>query len=319
MERTNPSVFKAKLYFGDSFSPTKETETTRSTTTVSNLASRLSKSMTGVTLTKGNTLSTSYDDDTNIMSAFKDARDDRIPQSSPVSKEKDNETKVLQSMVQSLAQKLKKRDLQVKKLQEKDDLATVTEAKLATAEERIIDLVAENHSLQRQIQRLEAEAAARQSVSVVSLQGNKQAAIDPSLKIKSGEKTSETKNRGTVEDEADPLAEESESESSRMFMLKQERDAAIKKAGSMAMQLADLRAENDDLRDELTSVLAGGHSPKGSQSSRSKVDDHHILSAPPLCAASSGTTTTTSGSANSSGSPISNTGRSLSIRNYLWQ
>jgi hypothetical protein len=59
----------------------------------------------------------------------------------------DTELKLLTNMVEALAQKLKKRDNQIQKLQEKADMFNEVSLKLESSEERMFDMEAQNQSL----------------------------------------------------------------------------------------------------------------------------------------------------------------------------
>jgi septal ring factor EnvC (AmiA/AmiB activator) len=68
----------------------------------------------------------------------------------------DKELRVLTNMVQALASKLKKRDREVQQLQEKADKFNEVTLELESAEERLVDTVAENQALSRRVKNLEA-------------------------------------------------------------------------------------------------------------------------------------------------------------------
>jgi hypothetical protein len=211
----------------------------------------------------------------DISALQKHASGDPALEASRALEKQEKEIKVLNTMVQTLAKKLKKRDTQLQMTQDRLSKTSETEVKLAHAEDRVIELVSENHKLERQLQSLRAElaaAATNNEAAAASLQK-----ANAANEARADAANNRSKSISNAVEESDPLGEGSVS--SQLYMMKVERDAAIKKAGVLAVQLADLRAENDDMRDKLTSLdsLDGGvDEPPPSSFSRTRGEDQSM-------------------------------------------
>jgi hypothetical protein len=150
---------------------------------------------------------------------------------SKISKQ-EKELKLLTDMVQALAQKLKKRDMQEQQLNEKVDKVIEVTLQLESAEERLVDAVAENQTLSRRIENL-------------------QSAID--LKNVRGPTTSKN---DVVEIPNRTHSSEQTIDEAEFHEVKHQRDGALLKASVMAIAVAESQSESDELRDQLAAVIA---------------------------------------------------------------
>jgi hypothetical protein len=150
----------------------------------------------------------------------------------------DTELKILTSMVQDLAEKLKKRDRQVRQMQEKVDKLTEVTMELENAEERLVDAAAENQTLSRRVKNLQS--------TIISQDGNP-AAKEPTIPTKRVDET-------------------------ELRFVRQQRDSAMDKAGEMSVALAESRAESDELRDAMVTITALLHE-QNNVSSRSLIPE----------------------------------------------
>lgn len=139
------------------------------------------------------------------------------------SKQQGKDMKVLTEMVQSLAQKLKKRDKQMQELQEKADKYTEVLLQLDNAEERLVTAAGEKSSLRRQVRSMQSEAMQELAV-------------------------------GSDEDEKKTTLPPNSVDMDEFRKVRLQRDTAMIKAGELSMYLAESRAETDELRDSLTAV-----------------------------------------------------------------
>jgi uncharacterized coiled-coil protein SlyX len=140
----------------------------------------------------------------------------------------DTELKTLTTMVQALAQKLKKRDRQVRQLQEKADRVNEVTLELESAEERLVDAAAENQTLSRRVRNLEGTMSSQ-----------------------------EVKESDRLNDLAkEPTTPTKRTDNAEFRSVRLQRDSAMHKAGEMSVALAESRAESDELRDQMASITA---------------------------------------------------------------
>jgi chromosome segregation ATPase len=159
-------------------------------------------------------------------------RSKRSPPKSPSKPSKsETEMKVLTSMVQALALKLKKRDREVQTLQEKADKFTEVSLQLEHAEDRLVNVSAENTSLSRRCRSLQ---------TTLSMQDK---AVDATVN-----------NRWDAKEEG-PATVKTIAEEDELHQLRLERDTAMVQAGELSMALAESRAESDELGDQLAAVM----------------------------------------------------------------
>jgi cell division septum initiation protein DivIVA len=140
----------------------------------------------------------------------------------------DTELKTLTTMVQALAQKLKKRDKQVQMLQEKADKLNEVALELESAEERLVDAAAENQTLSRRVRTMEGTMNSQDVKENGRLDKVAKGSISPTRHVDKAE----------------------------FRQVRSQRDSAMQKAGEMSVALAESRAESDELRDQMASISA---------------------------------------------------------------
>jgi hypothetical protein len=150
----------------------------------------------------------------------------------------DKEIKVLTIMVKALAEKLKKRDKQVLKLQERSTKMDELALSLENAEERLVDAAAENQALNRKVRCLQ---------STINLQD-----VEESNRWNQRE-ASKLESADTAASAA-TAANTKRANSEEFHQVVLARDMALLRAGEMAIDLAESRAETDELRDELEAI-----------------------------------------------------------------
>jgi hypothetical protein len=143
------------------------------------------------------------------------------------------ELKILTETIEALALKLKKRDKQVRKLQENAHMLTEVSLKLESAEERLVEAVMDNKSM---------------SICMKDLKS--------SLEVQEEEKAN-----ATIQPAAPPATIPTTPTSGKKVIdpeefrkVRLERDSAMAKAGEMSVTLAECRADTDELRDQLAAV-----------------------------------------------------------------
>jgi hypothetical protein len=147
----------------------------------------------------------------------------------------------LTDMVQALAQKLKKRDIQEQQLNEKVDKVIEVTLQLESAEERLVDAAAENQALSQHIENLQS------AIDLKSVRGpTKKDVVEIPNRTHSSEHTI---------DEAE------------FHEVKLQRDSALLKASVMAIAVAESQSESDELRDQLASIIAMLEQQKSGSSS----------------------------------------------------
>jgi DNA repair exonuclease SbcCD ATPase subunit len=134
------------------------------------------------------------------------------------------EVKVLTETVQALANKLKRRDKEVQKLNEAAQRHAEVSQLLENTEERLLDAKMENQSMAVVVKDLK---------SSLEKQGMQDNEGTPSVSSNSEKKMIDPEEHRKV---------------------RSERDSAMTKAGAMAMTLAECRAETDELKDQLAAV-----------------------------------------------------------------
>jgi predicted RNase H-like nuclease (RuvC/YqgF family) len=155
---------------------------------------------------------------------------DTSPSKTPKVRTQDKQNKLLTNMVQALAEKLKKRDRKVHRMQEKADDLTL---QLESAQERLVDAAAENQNLTRRVKNLQSTIN-MQDVEEIN-RWNK--LTDP--------------NTATPTATTTPTRHIDEAEFRKVRL---QRDSATIKAGEMSVALAESRAETDELRDQLAAL-----------------------------------------------------------------
>jgi hypothetical protein len=183
---------------------------------------------------------------------------DTIPSKSSKPPKHDKELKLLTNMVTALAQKLKKRDLQVEKLQEKADQYNEVFLKLESSEERMADMAIENKSLSRRVRGLQS-----------------------TIKMQDVEESGRWNKQDQPESGNSTANTTSSTEELREVRL--QRDSAMAKAGEMAMALAESRSETDELRDQLAAVteMMQNKNQKDDDFDLSLSDDESLSGVPP--------------------------------------
>jgi DNA repair exonuclease SbcCD ATPase subunit len=134
------------------------------------------------------------------------------------------EVKVLTETVQALANKLKRRDKEVQKLNEAAQRHVEVSQLLENSEEQLLDAKMENQSMAIVVKDLKS------SLEKQGMQDNERT---PSVSSNSEKKMIDPDEHRKI---------------------RSERDSAMTKAGAMAMTLAELRAETDELKDQLAAV-----------------------------------------------------------------
>jgi hypothetical protein len=173
------------------------------------------------------------------------------------------------NMVEALALKLKKRDRQVQKLQEKADKFSQVSLELESAKERIVDMEAEKQALS----------------ALFRASGNADMSLEVSLKLESAEarmvgmaaenKSLSRRVRGlqsTIQmqdveehnrwNKSVDTTDATNTATNKLRLLDSEEfrqvrlqcDTALLKAGEMSICLAESRSETDELRDQLAAV-----------------------------------------------------------------
>jgi hypothetical protein len=139
---------------------------------------------------------------------------------------------LLTNMVQALAQKLKKRDIQEQELQEKVDKVIEVTLQLESAEERLVGAVAENQTLSRRIKNLE---------STIDLES-----VESPTTIR----------KDVVEIPNCIHSSEQRIDEAEFHEVKLQRDSALLKASVTAIAVAESQSESDELRDQLAATIA---------------------------------------------------------------
>jgi hypothetical protein len=148
------------------------------------------------------------------------------------SSKQEKELLLLTNMVQALAQKLKRRDLQERQLKTKVAKVIEITLQLESAEERLVDAAAENQTLSQRIENLQ---------SAIDL---KTVRSPTTRKTDVVEIVNCTHNCEQKIDEAD------------VHEVKLQRDSALLKASVMAIAVAESQSETDELRDQLAAMIA---------------------------------------------------------------
>jgi hypothetical protein len=174
-----------------------------------------------------------------------------------VSNKNDKEVKVLTIMVQALAVKLKKREKQVLKLQEKSNKLDEISLLLESAEERIVDAAAENQALNRKVQCLQ---------STIDLQ-------DVEENNRWNQRDAQTKTTADTAAAAATAANTKRTSTEEFHQVVLARDMALLRAGEMSIDLAESRAETDELRDELAAITNALQAQKSAADGSSSSSD----------------------------------------------
>jgi chromosome segregation ATPase len=143
----------------------------------------------------------------------------------------DKERKLLTSMVQALSQKLKKLDTEEQALQEKVDKFIEVTLQLESAEDRLVDTVAENQALSRRVKSLQSTIDMESTGSTAT---SRKAVVEIT-----------NCNHGSEQ----RIINEAE-----LITIRQQRDSALLKTSEMAMAVAESRSEADELRDQLATI-----------------------------------------------------------------
>jgi hypothetical protein len=151
----------------------------------------------------------------------------------------DKEVKVLTVMVQALAEKLKKREKQVLKLKERSNKLDEVSLLLERAEERIVDAAAENQALNRKVRCLQ---------STINLQD-----VEENTRWNQRDDQAKT-TADTAAASAATAANTKRTNTEEFHQIVLARDMALLRAGEMSIDLAESRAETDELRDELAAI-----------------------------------------------------------------
>jgi predicted RNase H-like nuclease (RuvC/YqgF family) len=150
----------------------------------------------------------------------------RYQMSPSKSSKHETELKTLTTMVQALAQKLKKRDKQMRQLQEKANKLNEVALELEGAEERLVDAAAENQTLSRRVRTMEGTMNSQDAEENDRLNNAAKGSTSPTKHVDKAE----------------------------FRQVRSQRDSAMEKAGAMSVALAESRAESDELRDQLASI-----------------------------------------------------------------
>jgi hypothetical protein len=142
-------------------------------------------------------------------------------------------------MVQALAAKLKKREKQVLKLQERSTKMDELALSLENAEERLVDAAAENQALNRKVRCLQS------TINLQDVEENNRWNQREASKLESAD---------TAASAAATAANTKRTTSEEFHQVVLARDMALLRAGEMAIDLAESRAETDELRDELEAI-----------------------------------------------------------------
>jgi hypothetical protein len=137
------------------------------------------------------------------------------------------EVKVLTETVQALANKLKRRDKEVQKLNAAATRHAEVSQLLENTEERLLDAKMENQSMAIVVKDLKSSL-------------EKQGAMQDNERTPSVSSNSNSEKKMVDPEEHRKV--------------RSERDSAMTKAGAMAMTLAECRAETDELKDQLAAV-----------------------------------------------------------------
>jgi hypothetical protein len=137
------------------------------------------------------------------------------------------EVKVLTETVQALANKLKRRDKEVQKLQEAATRHAEVSQMLESTEERLLDATLENNTMAIVVKDLKTTLE-RQD-------------MQDSFEAKSTQSVSSNSDKKMIDPE-------------EHRKVRSERDSAMTKAGAMAVTLAECRADTDDLKDQLAAA-----------------------------------------------------------------
>jgi hypothetical protein len=140
--------------------------------------------------------------------------------------------------VQSLAVKLKKRQKEVQKIQEQAEKFDELSSSLESAEERLVDVVADNQALNHRVRSLQA------TIDIQDVEENHRW----NQRDEAG--SAEPDNNNT----ADTADANTKGNAEEYRQLKQQRDTAHIRAGEMSISLAQYRAESDDFRDQLDAI-----------------------------------------------------------------
>jgi hypothetical protein len=175
----------------------------------------------------------------------------------------DKEIKVLTIMVQALADKLKKRDKQVLKLQARSNQLDELTLSLESAEERLVDAAAENQALNRKVRCLQS------TITLQDVEENNRWNQREASKLESADTAASTTTAANTK--------HTTTEEFNKVVLA--RDMALLRAGEMSIDLAESRAETDELRDQLEAIThvmqaqkpAGGAGDGGVSSADSKL------------------------------------------------
>jgi hypothetical protein len=159
-------------------------------------------------------------------------------------------------MVQALAQKLKKRDKQVRQMQEKANMLNEVAFKLEIAEERLVDAAAENQTLSRRVLKLEANIDSQD--------------VEESDKFGAA---------AVVEITDCTHSSEKRIDEAEFRQLEIQRSFAVLKATEKEVALAESQAESEELRDQL-SVFTALLQPQNCGSSSVPESPRSILASP---------------------------------------
>jgi hypothetical protein len=182
------------------------------------------------------------------------------------SKDYDREMKVLTVMVQALALKLKKREKQVVQLKKKSQHIEEICLALESAEERLVDVVAENQALVRKVRCLQS------TINLQDVEENNRWIQRDAQREQPPTTSADTAAASAT------AANTQRTNSEEYHQIILERDMALLRAGEMAISLAESQAETDELRDELGAITHMMQAQKGATDGASS--DASVLSAP---------------------------------------
>lgn len=199
------------------------------------------------------------------------------------------------NMVEALALKLKKRDRQVQKLQEKADKFSQVSLELESAKERIVDMEAEKQALSALFRAsgnadmslevsLKLESAEARMVGMAAENkslSRRVRGLQSTIKMQDVEESGRWNKQDQPESGNSTANTTSSTEELREVRL--QRDSAMAKAGEMAMALAESRSETDELRDQLAAVteMMQNKNQKDDDFDLSLSDDESLSGVPP--------------------------------------
>jgi chromosome segregation ATPase len=162
------------------------------------------------------------------------------------------ELKVLTNLVQGLAQKLKKRDKQVRQMKEKADQLSEVTLRLESTNKSIVDVEAENQTLSRRVLNLEGTINS-QEVEESDRWNN--VAKEPTIPTKRIDEV-ELRTATVVEISNCSHSSEKRIDETEFRQLKIQCNFAVSKAKEKEVALAESQAESEELRCQLASLTA---------------------------------------------------------------